>query len=125
MLGDIRQGWRSEKIINSPIPTSDMTSTPIFPADITPTTDNVQLDIDSDSEAEQAALELTQALECVCAANKAREKHWEDQKRQEEERKAKIIVAMKLAAEQAAELAVDRERRMLLQVSLEFLQLFH
>jgi len=43
-------------------------------------------------------------------------------KRKEEERKAQIIAVMKSAAEQAVELAVDREQRILLQVSLRFLQ---
>ena len=50
------------------------------------------------------------------------EKHWEEWKRLEEE-KVQLVMATKLAAEQAAELAVDREWRILLQVSLSFLWL--
>ena len=44
----------------------------------------------------------------------------EERKRQEEERKASTMAAIKLAAEQAAELAVDRERRIQLWVGLDF-----
>jgi len=75
------------------------------------------MDIDSDPEAEQAALELAQAQERVCATQEAREKHQEEWKRQEEERKAKIVATFKLAVEQAVELAVEREQRIQLQVS--------
>jgi len=71
--------------------------------------DNVPMDIDSDAEAEQAALELAQAQERLRAAKEAQEKRREERKRQEEERKASTMVAIKLAAEQAAEMAVDRE----------------
>src|SRR5882724_4276244 len=60
-LGDIKQGWRSEKLINSQFHTSDMTSIPGTPS--LPTVDNVQMDVDSDSEAEQAAQEFAQAQE--------------------------------------------------------------
>ena len=93
-----------------------MNSIPNSPSTIVPVTDNVPMDMDSNSEAEKAALELTQAQERVHAANEAQEKCQEEQKRQEEERKAKIVVAIKLAVE----LAVDREQRILLQVSLGF-----
>ena|SRR5882724_11293655 len=102
-----------------------MSSTPVSPSIITPITNNVLMNADSNVEAEQAALELAQAQEWVHATNEAQEKHQEERKRKEEERKAKIVVATKLAAEQAVELVVDREWRMLLQVSLEILQLFH
>src|SRR5882724_2123319 len=55
-LEDIKQGWRSEKIINSPIPNSDiMSGTPFSPA--IPVADNV-MDIDSNLDAEQATQEL-------------------------------------------------------------------
>jgi len=124
-LGDIKRGWRSEKIINSPIPSSgNMSQTPFSPTITAPLTNNT-MDVDSNPEAKQAALELAQAQEWVHATNEAQEKHQEERKRKEEERKAKIVVATKLAAEQAVELVVDREWRMLLQVSLEILQLFH
>src|SRR5882724_8092486 len=99
--------------------TSDMNSIPNSPSTVVPIADNVPMGVDSDSEAEQAALELAQAQEQVRAANEAQEKHREEQKRQEEERKVKIVAAIKLAAE----LVVDREQRILLQVSLRFHQL--
>src|SRR5882724_2866258 len=112
-LGDIKQRWRSEKIINSPIPSlGNMSQTPFSPTITSPLPDNT-MDVDSDLEAKQAALELTQAQEWVHAAQEAWEKHWEERKRQEEERKGKIMAAFKLAAE----LAVDREWRIILQVS--------
>src|SRR5882724_13033466 len=79
-LGNIKQGWRSEKIINSQFHTSDMTSIPSSPSLITPTVDNVQMDVDSDSEAEQAAQEFAQAQERPRIANEAREKRWEERK---------------------------------------------
>jgi len=43
------------------------------------------MDVDSDLEAQQVALELKQAQERVCAANEARERHQEEWKRTEEE----------------------------------------
>ena len=93
-----------------------MTSIPGSPSNATPIADNVPMDVDSDSEAKQVAWEFIQAQEQLCITNEAQERHWEEQKRQEEERKAKIVAAIKLAAE----LEVDRERRIQLQVSLEF-----
>ena len=94
-----------------------MNSVPNSPSTVVPIANNVPMDVDSNSEAEQAALELTQAQDQVCAAKEAREKCQMEWKRQEEDRKAKIV-----AAEQAAELAVDREWRIQLQVSLRFHQ---
>ena len=117
MLGDIKQGWRSEKIINSPIPISDMTSTPFSPAINASTIDNVQMDINSDLEAEQVAQELAQAQERVCVANEAQERHWEEQKRKEEEEEAQWIVAMEVAAREA-DLILEMEQKFQLQVSL-------
>src|SRR5882724_4106490 len=90
------------------------------PSHCLPITNNVPMDIDSDAEAEQAAMELAQAQERLRAAKEAREKRREEWKRQEEERKASTMAAIKLAAEQAAELAVDRERRIQFQVSFGF-----
>src|SRR5882724_3244968 len=117
-LEDIKRGWRSEKIINSPIPNSHiMSQTPFSPTVTAPLTDN-DMDIDSDPDAEQAARKLAQAQERVRLVNKARERRWEERKWKEEERKVQIAAAFKLAAEQAAEVVVDRERRILLQVSL-------
>src|SRR5882724_7533724 len=116
-LGDIKQGWRSEKIIISQFHSSDMYS-PGSPSTLVPITDNVPMDVDSDAEAEQVALELAQAQEWLGVAKEAREKCWEEWKRQEEERKAKIMAAIKLAVEQAAEMVVEREQRNQLQVSL-------
>src|SRR5882724_1100866 len=119
VLGDIKQGWRSEKIIISQFHSSDMYS-PGSPSTLIPIANNVPIDVDSDAEAEQVALELAQAQEQLCATKEDQEKHREEWKRQEEERKAKTMVAIKLAAEQAAELVVDREQRIQLQVSLSF-----
>ena len=95
-----------------------MNSIPNSPSTVIPIANNVPMDVDSDSETEQVALELAQAQEWVHASKEAREKHWEEWKRQEEERKVKIVVAIKLAAE----LAMDRERRIQLQVSPGFHQ---
>jgi len=97
-----------------------MSSTLGSPSNIAPIADNIPMDMDSNSEAEQAALELAQAQEWLRVANEAWERHQEEWKRQEEERKVKIMAAIKLAAEQAAEVAVDREQRILLQVSRIF-----
>ena len=68
-------------------------------------------------------LVFQQAQEKVRLVAEAWERCWEERKRLEEE-KVRLVVAMKLVAEQAAELAVDREQRILLQVSLRFLQLW-
>ena len=43
-------------------------------------TDNIQMDIDSDSEAEQAAREFAQAQERLQIANEAQERRWEQWK---------------------------------------------
>ena len=51
----------------------------------TPIADNVQMDVDSDSEAEQVAREFTQAQERLWITNEARERHQEEWKRLEEE----------------------------------------
>ena len=80
MLGDIKQGWRSVKIINSPIPYSDMTSIPGSPSNIAPTTDNIQMDVNSDLEAEKVAQEFEQAKEWLRIANEAWERHHEEWK---------------------------------------------
>ena len=93
-----------------------MSQTPFSPTITAPLTNNT-MDVDSNPEAKQAALELAQAQEWVRAAQEAQEKCQEERKRQEEERKAKIVVTFKLAAEQAAEQAVEREQRIQLQVS--------
>ena len=93
-----------------------MNSIPNSPSTVVPFTDNVPMEVDSNLEAEQAALELAQAQEWVCATNEAWEKRQEERKRQEEEMKVKIMVAIKLAAE----LVVDRARRIVLQVSFGF-----
>jgi len=58
-----------------------MNCIPSSPSNITPTTDNIQMDVDSNLEAQQAALELAQAQEWVGAANKAQERSWEEWKR--------------------------------------------
>src|SRR5882724_5056329 len=96
-LGDIKQGWRSEKIIISQFHSLDMYS-PGSPSTLVPITDNIPMDVDSDVVAEQAALELAQAQERLHITKEAWEKCREERKRQEEERKAKIMAAIKLAA---------------------------
>jgi len=100
----------------------NMSHTPVSPAITVPFADIV-MDVNSNLDAKQAAWELAQAQERVRATQETQEKRREEWKRQEEERKAKIVAAIKLAVEQAAELAVDREQRILLQVSLRFLWL--
>jgi len=115
VLGDIKEGWRSEKIINSPIPFSDMTSIPGSSSDITPTTNNVQMDVDSNLEAVQVAWELAQAQERVCAANEAWERHRDEWRRKEEE-EAQWIVAMEAAAKEVEEI-LEREQQAQFQVS--------
>ena len=84
-LGDIRQGWRSEKNHQVSNSTSEMSSAHNSPSHIIPTVDNIQMNVDSDSEAEQVARELTQAQEPVCIANEAWERCREERKRLEEE----------------------------------------
>ena len=96
-----------------------MSQTPFSPTITAPFTDN-NMDVDSELEAEQAAMELAQAQERVRATQEAREKCLEERRRQEEDRKVKIMGTIKLAAEQAAELAVEREQRIQLQVSCSF-----
>jgi len=61
-------------------------------------------------------MELAQAQEQARAAQEAREKASEERRRQEEDRKVKIVATFKLAAE----LAVEREQRIQLQVSCGF-----
>ena len=97
--------------------TSDMTSIPGSPSHITPTTDNVQMDVDSDSEAEQAAREFAQAQEWLHVTNEARERHQEEWKQKEEEEKeAQWIVAMEVAAKEVEDI-LEREQQAQLQVS--------
>ena len=83
-----------------------MSQTPFSP---TAPLANNDMDVDSDLDAEQAARELAQAQEWVSLVNEARERRWEERKRKEEERKVQIAAAFKSAAEQAVEVAVDRE----------------
>ena len=92
-----------------------MSQTPFSPTITAPLANN-NMDIDSNPEAEQVAMELAQAQEQARAAQEAREKRREERRRQEEDRKAKIMVTFKLAVE----LAVEREQRVQLQVSCSF-----
>src|SRR5882724_2723400 len=94
-LRDIKRGWRSKKIINSPNPSSGIMSQTPFSPTITAPLANNDMDIDSDLETEQAAMELAQAQERVRTTQEAREKCREEQRRQEEERKVQIAVAFK------------------------------
>src|SRR5882724_1148630 len=103
-----------------------MTSIPGTPI-VTPIADNVPMDVDSDSEAEQVAREFAQAQEWLRIANEARERHREEWKRKEEEEEARRVaekeaaeeaqwVARETAAREAEEL-LEMERQYQLQVS--------
>ena len=98
-----------------------MTSTPVSPSNITPITNNILMDINSDTEAEQVALELAQAQEQVCTANKAWERCQEEQKRKEEEEEMRWIAVMEAAPREAEEI-LEREWQIQLQVSTGVLQ---
>ena len=75
------------------------------PSNTAPTADNIQMDIDSDLEAKQAAQEFAQAQEWLRVANEAWEKHQEEWKRKEEEEKeAQWIAAMEVAAKEVEEM---------------------
>jgi len=50
------------------------------PSYIIPTADNVQMDVDSDLEAEQVAWEFAQTQEWLRIANEAWERCWEERK---------------------------------------------
>src|SRR5882724_3501164 len=94
---------------------------------LTPIANNVPMDVDSDSEAEQAAREFAKAQERLRIANEARERCREEQKRKEEEEEVKRVaekeaaeeaqrVAREMAAREAEEL-LEMERQYQLQVS--------
>jgi len=104
---------------------SDMSSIPSTPS--LPTVDNVQMDVDSNSDAEQAAWELAQAQEWVRIINEARVRRREEQKRLEEEEARRVaegeaeeevrwIAAREAEAREAEEL-LEMERQYQLQVS--------
>src|SRR5882724_1359099 len=117
VLWNIKQGWRSEKIINSQFHTSDMTSIPGSPSLLTPTVDNIQMEVDSDSEAEKAAREFAQAQERLRIANEARERRREEWKQKEEEEKEVQWIAAIEAATKEVEEKLEREWQAQLQVS--------
>ena len=75
-----------------------------------PIANNVQMDVDSDSEAEQAAREFAQAQERLRIANEARERRREERKRLMEEEARRV-------AEREAEELLEMERQFQLQVS--------
>src|SRR5882724_1372090 len=87
-----------------------MTPIPSPSSLLTPTADNVQMDVDSDSEAEQVAREFAQAQERLRIANEARERHREEQKRLMEEEAQRV-------AEREAEELLEMEWQFQLQVS--------
>src|SRR5882724_5577215 len=91
-----------------------MSGTPFSPA--IPVTEN-NMDVDSNSEAKQAAREFAQAQEWLWIANEARERRQEEQKRKEEEEKK----AQRLTAIEAEE-NLEREQQAQLQVSSGFIQ---
>ena len=62
-----------------------MSHTPLSPTVTAPIADNVLMDVDSNSEAEQVAQKLAQAQELVCMANEARKRHQEEWRRHQEE----------------------------------------
>ena len=79
--------------------------------------DNVQMDINSDSEAEQAAREFAQPQERLRIANEAWERHREEQKWKEEEEKEWQRIAAIEAARKEAEEVLERELQAQFQVS--------
>jgi len=79
------------------------------------------MDVDSDSEAQKAALELEQAQEWVRATNEAWARCWEEQKRREEEEEVRWVGEMEAAAREVEEL-LEMERQLQLQVSTGVLQ---
>ena len=81
-----------------------------IPGSLTPTADNVQMDVDSDSEAEQAAREFVQAQERLRITNEARERRREERKRLMEEEARRV-------AEREAKELLEMERQFQLQVS--------
>src|SRR5882724_2032077 len=91
-----------------------MSGTPFSPT-IPVTEDN--MDVDSDSEAKQAAREFTQAQEWLWIANEAQERHREERKQKEEEEKeAQCLVAIE------AEENLEREQQAQLQVSSGYIR---
>ena len=76
----------------------------------TPIADNVQMDVDFDSEAEQAAREFAQAQEWLRITNEAQERRQEERKRLMEEEARRV-------AEREAEELLEMERQFQLQVS--------
>src|SRR5882724_7749280 len=92
-----------------------MTSIPGSPSLLTPTADNIQMDVDSDSEAEKAAREFAQAQERLRIANEARERRQEERKRLVEEEARQV-------AEREAEELLEMERQFQLQVSTRVLR---
>jgi len=89
-LRDIKQGWRSEKIINSPNPSSGMSSAHNSPSHITLSVDNVQMDRISDSEAKQAARNLHKPRNRL-RHHEATGRRWEEWKRLEEEEAQRVV----------------------------------
>ena len=101
---------------------SEMTSIPGTPSLITPIADNIQMDIDSDPEAEQAARKFAQAEEWLHIVNEARERRREEQKRKEEEEEARRV-AEKEAEEEAQRVAREtaaREAEELLEMEWQY-----
>jgi len=94
----------------------NMSHTPVSPTITTPIANNVQMDVDSDSEAEQAAREFAQTQEQLRITNEAWERRWEEWKRKEEEEERQWIEAMEAAAKEVEE-KLEREWQAQLQVS--------
>ena len=102
-----------------------MSSIPSTPS--LPTVNNIQMDVNSDSDAEQAAQELVQAQEQVRVINEARVRCREERKRLEEEEARRVaeraaeeekrwIAVREVEAREAEEL-LEMERQYQLQVS--------
>src|SRR5882724_10188914 len=107
-----------------------MSSALSSPSNIVPIANNVPMDVDSDSEAKQAAQELAQAQEWVRVTNEARERHQEERKRLEEEEVRWVAereveeaqwVAVREAATREVEELLEMERQYQLQVSTRVL----
>src|SRR5882724_7952731 len=104
---------------------SDMSPIPGTPS--LPTVDNVQMDVDSNSDAEQVARELAQAQERVRIINEARVRRREEWKRLEEEEARRVVereaeeekrwIAVREVEAREVEELLEMERQYQLQVS--------
>ena len=99
-----------------------MTSISGSPSNVPLIANNVQMDLDSDLEAKQAAWELAQAQEQFCVANEAWERHREERKRLKEEEVQWVVEreAEEEAQQVAAREAATREVEELLEMEWQY-----